>query len=192
MGSYLWSCLPHLFHQSSGEERTEAWPDSPCLLVTPQNQDPLRTAASGFVLNQVSGSLTDQENKDAQSQSGVCALALWQAQPGWLARLRARTRCFGQVQWCWAEAINESKGLVSKRTNASPLFKHPNVTEKLGLHFQKESVNLRLQVSLTMSWLKSRYSSWNTSKHNQLEGETRIPLKSLDHFWCLFPLCCSD
>lgn len=47
------------------------------------------------------------------------------------------------------QKLYESQGLVSRKTTVSPPYKHPDVTKKHGLHFQKE--NFRALVSFTMS-----------------------------------------
>lgn len=152
MGSYL--CLPH----STSSQHQKRQRTALAFLELPKNHRSLEGHCKPTSVRLMNGG-----NEGARSCSGVCAPALWQAQPGWACKA-ARTWSLGWEKWCCAETLNESQGLVSRRTTVSPPYKHPDVTKKHSLHFQKE--NFRALVSFTKSWLKSWSSSWNTSKYN--------------------------
>lgn len=156
MGSYLWSCLPHCTSPQDRQDRGVA--NQPLPSWSSQKiTDPLRTAAS----KPLAGSHTG--NEGAQSCSGVSALALWQAQPGWVCKAVQDLKPWLRTVML-SRHFKWNQGLVSRRTTVSPPYNHPDVTKKHSLHFQKE--NFRILVSFIMSWLKSWYSSWNTGKHN--------------------------
>lgn len=139
-------------------DRTEVWPTRPCLLgAHKKSQIPWGLLQANLWQDCRWG------NEGAQSCSGVSALALWQAQPGWACKAVQDLKPWLRTVML-SRNFKWNQGLVSRRTTLSPPYNHPNVTEKHSLHFQKE--NFRALVSFIMSWLKSWYSSWNTGKRN--------------------------